>query len=349
MSSNYKIEIKNIYKVFGAAPANAIARIKGGASKGEILKQTGNVVGLNDVSMAIEAGHIHVIMGLSGSGKSTLIRHFNRLIEPTSGQVLVDGQDVLKFSKKELEHYRRHKISMVFQRFGLCPHDTVLDNAAFGLKVQGVARAEREEKARYWLEQVGLAGVERHYPRQLSGGMQQRVGLARALVNDPDILLMDEAFSALDPLIKSEMQDQLLVLQKKLNKTIVFITHDLDEALKIGDRIAILKDGELVQQGTPSEILMQPADDYVKEFIGGVNRYKAIRVSHLLRKPALSMVSAGHHTSPPPTSRYVRLNQSLEQVLPLLMQSDEPLAVRNDDGKLVGYLDKPDVMAALNR
>lgn len=349
MSSNYKIEIKNIYKVFGADPSAAIAKIKGGASKSEILKQTGNVVGLNDVSMAIEAGHIHVIMGLSGSGKSTLIRHFNRLIEPTSGQVIVDGQDVLKFSKKELEHYRRNKVSMVFQRFGLCPHETVLANAAFGLKVQGVPRAEREEKARYWLEQVGLAGVEKHYPRQLSGGMQQRVGLARALVNDPDILLMDEAFSALDPLIKSEMQDQLLQLQKKLNKTIVFITHDLDEALKIGDRIAILKDGELVQQGTASDILMRPADDYVKDFIGGVNRYKAIRVSHLLRKVPLAMVKGGEtfaDTRPAPTGT-VRVNQPLEEVMPLLMGTDSSLAVHNDEGVLVGHLDKAEVMKAL--
>ncbi len=351
MSSNYKIEIKNIFKVFGANPTAAMAKIKAGVSKSDILKQTSCVVGLNDVSMAIEAGHIHVIMGLSGSGKSTLIRHFNRLIEPTSGQVLVDGQNVLEFSKKELEHYRRHKVSMVFQRFGLCPHETVLANAAFGLKVQGVGRAEREEKARYWLEQVGLAGVEKHYPHQLSGGMQQRVGLARALVNDPDILLMDEAFSALDPLIKSEMQDQLLVLQRKLNKTIVFITHDLDEALKIGDRIALLKDGELVQQGTPSQIRIQPACDYVKAFIGGVNRYKAIRVGHLLRKAPLTMVKGGEpFTQARPTSAgSVRANQPLEEVMPLLMGTNNSLMVHNDEGMLVGYLDKEEVMTALYR
>ncbi len=349
MSSNYKIEIKNIYKVFGADPSAAMAKIKAGASKSDVLKQTSCVVGLSDVSMAIETGHIHVIMGLSGSGKSTLIRHFNRLIEPTSGQVIIDGQNVLEFSKKELEHYRRHKVSMVFQRFGLCPHETVLANAAFGLKIQGVGRAEREEKARYWLEQVGLAGVEKHYPHQLSGGMQQRVGLARALVNDPDILLMDEAFSALDPLIKSEMQDQLLQLQKKLNKTIVFITHDLDEALKIGDRIALLKDGELVQQGTPAQILMQPEGDYVKSFIGGVNRYKAIRVSHLMRKVPLAMVKGGEPFSQPrPASAgTVRANQPLEEVMPLLMGTDSSLAVHNDDGSLIGYLDKAEVMTAL--
>ncbi|WP_282615287.1 quaternary amine ABC transporter ATP-binding protein [Pseudomonas violetae] len=349
MSSNYKIEIKNIYKVFGADPTTAMAKIKAGVSKSDILKQTSCVVGLSDVSMAIETGHIHVIMGLSGSGKSTLIRHFNRLIEPTSGQVIVDGQNVLEFSKKELEHYRRHKVSMVFQRFGLCPHETVLANAAFGLKIQGVGRAEREKKARYWLEQVGLASVEKHYPHQLSGGMQQRVGLARALVNDPDILLMDEAFSALDPLIKSEMQDQLLQLQKKLNKTIVFITHDLDEALKIGDRIALLKDGELVQQGTPAQILMQPEGDYVKSFIGGVNRYKAIRVGHLMRKVPLAMVKGGESFSQarPATAGTVRANQPLEEIMSLLMGTESSLAVHNDEGSLIGYLDKAEVMTAL--
>ncbi len=350
MSNHYKIEIKNIYKIFGADPGTAMEKIKAGTSKSDILDQTRCVVGLNDVSLGIEAGHIHVIMGLSGSGKSTLIRHFNRLIDPTSGQVIVDGQDVLQFNKQELEHYRRHKISMVFQRFGLCPHLTVLANAAFGLKIQGVERSQREEKARYWLEQVGLSGVEEHYPHQLSGGMQQRVGLARALVNDPDILLMDEAFSALDPLIKSEMQDQLLQLQQKLNKTIVFITHDLDEALKIGDRIALLKDGELIQQGTPAQILMEPAGDYVKSFIGGVNRYKAIRVGHVMREAQpLAMVKGGENFSqtPPAGHEMVRASQSLEEIMPLLMDTDSDLAVFDDDANLTGYLNKNKVMTVL--
>ena len=217
-------------------------------SKEELLAKSGHTLGLRDISLSIDEGSIYVIMGLSGSGKSTLIRHFNRLIEPSAGQILVDGVDVVSLNKRDLETFRQKKMSMVFQRFGLFPHRTVLENAAYGLAVQGVGRAERERRARDWLEQVGLSGFEQQYPHQLSGGMQQRVGLARALATDAEILLMDEAFSALDPLIRREMQDQLLQLQAKLNKTIVFITHDLDEALRLGNRIAILKDGELVQE-----------------------------------------------------------------------------------------------------
>ncbi len=203
-------------------------------------------------------------MGLSGSGKSTMIRHFNRLIDPTMGQILVEGVDVMQLSSKELEEFRRHKMSMVFQRFGLLPHRTVVDNVAYGLEIQGIKKEARLAKANEWLETVGLKGYENQYPAQLSGGQQQRVGLARALATDAEILLMDEAFSALDPLIRSEMQDQLIELQEKLHKTIIFITHDLDEALRLGDRIAILKDGELVQQGSPDEILLHPADEYVE-------------------------------------------------------------------------------------
>lgn len=309
------------------------------------------MVGLSDVSLAIRPGHIHVIMGLSGSGKSTLIRHLNRLIEPTSGEVLVDGENLLDFDAKSLENYRRQRTSMVFQRFALLPHETVITNAAFGLKVQGVRREERETRARYWLEQVGLSGVESHYPTQLSGGMQQRVGLARALVNDPDILLMDEAFSALDPLIKSEMQDQLLELQKKLNKTIVFITHDLDEALKIGDRIAILKDGELIQDSLPADILMNPANQYVEKFIDAVNRYKAIRVSHLM-VPKVMAIAGGDDVRRGKVndlSRAVRLDQSLEDILPLLMASDHQVPVVDQAGAPVGHLEKDAVIAALYR
>ncbi|WP_438391908.1 quaternary amine ABC transporter ATP-binding protein [Caballeronia sp. DA-9] len=349
--SAYKIEIHNVYKVFGTDTAKAMALIRSGAHKADILRTTGNVVGLNNVSLSVKTGHVHVIMGLSGSGKSTLIRHFNRLVDPTSGEVIVDGENILKFNKKQIEAYRRHKTSMVFQRFGLCPHNTVLSNAAFGLRVQGVARKEREKTALHWLEQVGLGGVEKHYPRQLSGGMQQRVGLARALANNPDILLMDEAFSALDPLIKCEMQDQLLRLQRKLNKTIVFITHDLDEALKIGDQITILKDGELIQQGTPTEILLQPATDYVRDFVGGVNRFKAIRVEHLLRKIQMAIVENGdvytRSSFDPATA--VRASQSIEEVMPLLMGNSASLAVHNDDGKMIGYLDKPKVLAMLKQ
>lgn len=284
-----KIEVKNIYKVFGPNPKKWLDAAKGGMSKDELLAKSGHTLGLRDISLSIEEGSIFVIMGLSGSGKSTLIRHFNRLIDPTAGQMLVDGLDVMSLNNRDLENFRRKKMSMVFQRFGLFPHRSVLDNAAYGLTVQGVGRKEREARAMQWLEQVGLSGFEKQYPHQLSGGMQQRVGLARALATDAEILLMDEAFSALDPLIRREMQDHLLQLQAKLNKTIVFITHDLDEALRLGNRIAILKDGELVQEGTPEDILLNPANDYVQSFLQDVNRTKVLNASHAVNPPRLTL------------------------------------------------------------
>ncbi|MGW9066862.1 quaternary amine ABC transporter ATP-binding protein [Achromobacter animicus] len=284
-----KIEVKNIYKIFGAHPKKWLEAAQGGMSKEELLAKSGHSLGLRDISLSIEEGSIYVIMGLSGSGKSTLIRHFNRLIEPSAGHILVDGVDVVSLNKRDLEVFRQKKMSMVFQRFGLFPHRTVLDNAAYGLTVQGVGKAEREQRAREWLEQVGLSGFENQYPHQLSGGMQQRVGLARALATDAEILLMDEAFSALDPLIRREMQDQLLQLQAKLNKTIVFITHDLDEALRLGNRIAILKDGELVQEGTPEDILLNPANDYVQSFLQDVNRTKVLNATHAVNPARLTL------------------------------------------------------------
>ncbi len=283
------IEIKNITKIFGRDPKAMLAKVKAGVGKDQLLADTGHTLGLHDVSLNIEQGEIFVIMGLSGSGKSTLIRHFNRLIDPTDGQMIVDGTDVLTFSLKELSDFRRHRMSMVFQRFGLLPHRTVLENVAYGLEIQLVKKAEREATAREWIDAVGLSGFEDQYPSQLSGGMQQRVGLARALATDADILLMDEAFSALDPLIRSQMQDQLIELQEKLHKTIVFITHDLDEALRIGDKIAILKDGELSQVGTPPEILLNPADDYVRAFVRDVNRARVLTVEAVMKPPALRL------------------------------------------------------------
>lgn len=287
-----KIEVRGIYKIFGRHEQACLDAVQGGMTKQQLMAKNGHMLGLRDISLNIEAGSIYVIMGLSGSGKSTLIRHFNRLIEPTAGQILVDGQDVMALNPRELEQFRQRTMSMVFQRFGLFPHRTVLENAAYGLQVQGVAKAEREAKARHWLAQVGLSGFEKQLPRQLSGGMQQRVGLARALATDADILLMDEAFSALDPLIRREMQDQLLELQAKLNKTIVFITHDLDEALRLGNRIAILKDGELVQEGAPEEILLNPANDYVQAFLQDVNRGKVLTASHALsERKALTLTT----------------------------------------------------------
>ncbi|KEQ16427.1 quaternary amine ABC transporter ATP-binding protein [Endozoicomonas numazuensis] len=279
------ISVRNLYKIFGKSPEKAVELVKAGQSKDELMNQANHSLGLKDINLTIDRGEIFVIMGLSGSGKSTLIRHFNRLIDPTEGEIIVDGVDVMKLSKKELEQFRRHKMSMVFQRFGLLPHRTVLDNVSYGLKVQGIKKDERLQKARQWLETVGLKGYEQQFPSQLSGGQQQRVGLARALCTDAEILLMDEAFSALDPLIRSEMQDQLIELQEKLKKTIVFITHDLDEALRLGDRIAILKDGELVQLGKPEEILLNPATEYVEAFVKDVNRARALTVETVMQPP----------------------------------------------------------------
>ena len=284
-----KIEVSHIYKIFGPHPERWLKAAQEGMSKEDLLARSGHTLGLRDISLSIDEGSIYVIMGLSGSGKSTLIRHFNRLIEPTSGEIRVDGQNVVELGRRDLAHFRQQKMSMVFQRFGLFPHRTVLDNAAYGLAVQKVPRAQREEKARYWLDQVGLSGFEHQYPHQLSGGMQQRVGLARALATDAEILLMDEAFSALDPLIRREMQDHLLKLQARLNKTIVFITHDLDEALRLGNRIAILKDGELVQEGQPEDILLEPATEYVQAFLQDVNRSKVLNAGHALQEARLTL------------------------------------------------------------
>ena len=262
-----KIVVKNVYKIFGSRAQDALNMVRQNQSKDQVLAQTGCVVGVNDLSLSIGSGEIFVIMGLSGSGKSTLVRHFNRLIDPTSGEILVDGENILTYDMEALRQFRRHKISMVFQSFGLLPHKSVLDNVAYGLKVRGETKQVCAERALHWIETVGLKGYENKYPHQLSGGMRQRVGLARALAADTDIILMDEAFSALDPLIRAEMQDQLLELQSNLKKTIVFITHDLDEAVRIGNRIAILKDGQLIQVGTPKEILYSPADEYVDRFV----------------------------------------------------------------------------------
>lgn len=262
-----KIEVRNVFKVFGSREKDVLSLIHAGKTKDQVLAQTGCVVGINNLSLSIQSGEVFVIMGLSGSGKSTLVRHLNRLIDPTSGQVLVDGENILDYDMPALRQFRRHKISMVFQNFGLLPHRNVLDNVAYGLKVRGEPKAVCDERARHWISVVGLHGYEHARVHQLSGGMRQRVGLARALATDTDIILMDEAFSALDPLIRAEMQDQLLELQHTLQKTIVFITHDLDEALRIGNRIAMLKDGQLVQVGTAQDILQSPADDYVARFV----------------------------------------------------------------------------------
>ena len=278
-----KIVIKNLYKVFGSEPREGVKLLEQGKSKEEIYEQTGLTVAVQEASFEVNKGEIFVVMGLSGSGKSTIVRMLNRLIEPTSGEVLVDGEDILKMSKDELVRFRRSKTSMVFQSFALMPHQTVLENASFGLELDGTDKKEREERAMNALKQVGLEGLENAYPNELSGGMQQRVGLARGLAVDPDILLMDEAFSALDPLIKTEMQDELLKLQDRHERTIIFISHDLDEALRIGDRIAIMQSGRVIQVGTPEEILQNPADDYVRAFFRGVDPTSVISAGDIVR------------------------------------------------------------------
>ena len=280
-----KIEVNNLVKIFSSQPQKALHLLDKGLSKEQILAETGLTIGVNKVSFTVNEGEVFVIMGLSGSGKSTILRCLNRLIEPTSGSVIIDGVDITKLKSQELRHVRQTKLAMVFQQFALLPHRTVLQNTVYGLEVSGVSKGDREERALERLAMVGLAGWEHSYPDELSGGMKQRVGLARALTNDPDILLMDEAFSALDPLIREEMQDELLNLQQKMNKTIVFITHDLNEALKIGDRIAFIRDGSLVQVGTPEEIIRDPADDYVAKFARNVDRSKILTLKDVMKRP----------------------------------------------------------------
>ncbi len=337
IDNNLAIRMRGVTKIFGSDPDAALALLRSGKSKTEVQTETGHVVGLDDVSLDIARGQIFVVMGLSGSGKSTLIRHVNRLIEPTAGEIVVDSVDVLKMSLPELRSYRRNSVAMVFQKFGLLPHRSVIDNVAYGLEVRGIDKAERLEKAGKWIDIVGLKGYEHSQPRQLSGGQQQRVGLARALAMDTDIILMDEAFSALDPLIRSGMQDQLIELQKSLGKTILFITHDFDEALKIGDRIAVLKDGALQQEGKPEEIVLRPANEHVEEFVREVNKARAIHVRTIMERGETEPCEL----SVPDTAR-------CEDVLPLFADH-QWVGVVDDSGKQIGRITAKQVIKALAR
>ena len=277
-----KISVRGLYKIFGDDPQSALARVQDGMGKPELLAETNHVLGLNDINVDMPRGKTTVIMGLSGSGKSTLIRHLNRLIEPTAGEVLVDGENILEYGEKALRDMRQHRMSMVFQKFALLPHRTVLENTGLAPSISGQNRKQYAAEATKWLDRVGLEGQGAQYPAQLSGGMQQRVGIARALTSNSDIMLMDEAFSALDPLIRTDMQNLLIDLQAELQKTVVFITHDLDEALKLADHLVILKDGYIVQQGEPQEILLNPNDPYIEDFVADINRARVLRVRSVM-------------------------------------------------------------------
>ena len=333
------IKIRELYKIFGPHAAAHIESVKNGLTKTELNEKHGHVLGLRDINIEIPSGRIQVIMGLSGSGKSTLIRHINRLIDPTAGEVLVDGVDVVKMSETDLRVFRRQQTAMVFQKFALLPHRNVLDNTVFGLEVQGLPASVRADTAMTWLERVGLKGFEQKYPNQLSGGMQQRVGLARALANDAPVLLMDEAYSALDPLIRSDMQTILLDLQREIKKTIVFITHDLDEALRLGDQIAILRDGEVIQQGTSQDIVLRPADDYVANFVKDVNRGRVVHVEAVMQPLG---------ARPTPTGPTIAADTTIEDAVRLLISApEEDVTVVDPTGKPLGTVTFRQLAAAI--
>jgi glycine betaine/proline transport system ATP-binding protein len=336
MTAPTKISCRNIWKVFGPHAKQVLANVDPAKSRAELQKETGHVVAVKDVSFDIRKGECFVVMGLSGSGKSTLVRCISRLIEPTGGQVLIDGQDVTAMNKTDLRELRRHKMSMVFQHFGLFPHRKVIDNISYGLEVQGVKKAERTAKAMEVLELVGLKGWEDRYPRELSGGMQQRVGLARAMAVDPEILIFDEPFSALDPLIRREMQDELLSLQAKLQKTMVFITHDFLEAIKMGDHIAIMKDGEISQIGTPEEIVANPVNKYVSDFTEDVPRYKVLSAGKIMR-PASSRAKGDP----------VKVGTKIEKLIDRVAESDMPVPVADAGGAIVGEIDRTMIIRAM--
>ena len=333
-----KIRVKGLYKVFGDDPKGAMAHVRAGVGKSELLERHGHVLGLQDIDVDMAAGRTTVVMGLSGSGKSTLIRHVNLLIEPTAGVVEIDGEDVTRLGADALRELRRAKLSMVFQKFALLPHRTVLANAALPLEVRGVEVGAREAEARRWLGRVGLKGYEDRYPNQLSGGMQQRVGIARALASDTDVMLMDEAFSALDPLIRTDMQDLLLELQRELHKTIVFITHDLDEALKLADHLVILNDGRVVQQGEPQDILLNPADAYVAAFVGDINRARVLRVRSVMHPD---------RADERPVAGEVDADTTLERLIAQAGGEVDRAFRVTQGGRPVGRIDMADVMRAL--
>lgn len=334
-----KIICRDVWKVFGRTPERVLSALAADQSHAQVLEQTGHVVAVRGVSFEVKKGETFVVMGLSGSGKSTLVRCISRLTDPTRGEILFDGRDILTMGDEELRELRRHKISMVFQNFGLLPHRRVIDNVAFGLEVRGLGKRERHEQAAQMIELVGLKGWEYHLPRQLSGGMQQRVGLARALAVDPEILLFDEPFSALDPLIRREMQDELLRLQSSLHKTSIFITHDFAEALKLGDRIAIMRHGQFVQVGTPEQLVLHPKNDYVNAFVKDAPRAKVLTAATIMA-PCPPGFDRAAHPAVEPTAK-------LEALMPLLLERDGALAVVSGGQEPLGYVDRARVLQAL--
>ncbi|NDH71570.1 MAG: ATP-binding cassette domain-containing protein [Rhodobacteraceae bacterium] len=330
------VRMRGLYKIFGARGKDVLHHVQGGMGKEELLARHGHVLGLNNINVDMQAGEITVVMGLSGSGKSTLIRHLNRLIEPTVGEIIVQGEDVMGLSENGLRKARQEKMSMVFQKFALLPHKTILKNAGMPLSVRGKDEATCDKEATKWLDRVGLSGYENHYPAQLSGGMQQRVGIARALTANTDIMLMDEAFSALDPLIRTDMQNLLLELQKELHKTIIFITHDLDEALKLADHLVILKDGAVVQQGEPQGILLNPCDPYIEDFVSDINRARVLRV-----RSVMSPVSDGDIMGE------VDADKSLEDLITLSDGDTNHIYRVTENGETIGQIDMKDLVRAL--
>ncbi len=340
MSEAPKIICKNVWKIFGTYPRRTLENLDHSLSRAEVQAQTGHVIGVNDVSFDVKKGETFVVMGLSGSGKSTLVRCISRLIEPTAGEMIIDGDDIMAYNDAQLTELRRFRMSMVFQHFGLFPHRRVIENISFGLEIRGMDKKVRKAKAMEVLEKVGLHGWADHYPRELSGGMQQRVGLARAMAVDPEILMFDEPFSALDPLIRREMQDELLNLQAEVQKTMIFITHDFLEAIKMGDRIAIMKDGFVVQIGTPEEIVTDPVDDYVREFTEDVPRYKVLSVGKIMRDASDAVCNNG-------TER-VNEHAKLDSLIDIATQSDGPLAVIDDQNQIIGEIDQAMILKAMD-
>lgn len=325
MSKTPKVSLRGLYKIFGPDDQAMMEHVRAGMGKPELLDEHRHVLGLQDINVDMQAGEITVVMGLSGSGKSTLIRHLNRLIEPTAGEILIDGEDVMQLNQTDLRRMRQEKMSMVFQKFALLPHRTVLQNAAMALEVQDVPKAKREAEATKWLARVGLDGYENRYPSELSGGMQQRVGIARALTSNSDIMLMDEAFSALDPLIRTDMQNLLLELQLELKKTIVFITHDLDEALKLADHLVILKDGAVIQQGEPQGILLNPADPYIEDFVSDINRARVLRVRSVMSPLVDGTIYAGDVEAHDNLESLIALSEGDTRLIYRVLKNDVPI------------------------